>query len=508
MRPHLFHRAILQCAVLLVPRRARTAWLAEWSSELWYVNQEARSLCESGRHSRLGSMAQSLSAQGSVARFSLGSFRDALSLRRECVSEPATIKPFQGPSANSATSCALVLTVFALVTCAAALLVPETRRALAPPVTSDRNLYLIAPHGQAETDLPLVRLSEFRAWSARRQHLFDRFAFYEPVVRQIHIAPHVAPELTVARATPGLFDLLGISPDLAPASSASIAGAHLVLSEHLWRSAFHADPNISGQSFRVGLHAATVTGVVPDSAWRLPGHIDAWLLEPDAAAADLPATTRGFVLAHLVPSDDHAGFGERWSFTIPNADDSSGLFECISPAALVPRPFRIFLFTGLLALLALPATTSLSLGEYPAQTHPATSLVSRLRRWLFLVGKLTLLLPTVYFASLDLAHAAPDLSLAHQQVIQIVSSFTLALFALRWILHDQRRRCPVCLSLLTRPARVGQPSRNFLDWNGTELICAGGHGLLHVPELPTSWFRTQRWLHLDPSWSSLFPAPF
>jgi len=25
-------------------------------------------------------------------------------------------------------------------------------------------------------------------------------------------------------------------------------------------------------------------------------------------------------------------------------------------------------------------------------------------------------------------------------------------------------------------------------------------GLLHIPEMPTSWFRTQRWLYLDPSW--------
>ncbi len=48
------------------------------------------------------------------------------------------------------------------------------------------------------------------------------------------------------------------------------------------------------------------------------------------------------------------------------------------------------------------------------------------------------------------------------------------------------------------------PSRTFLAWNGTELICVGGHGLLHVPEMPTSWFSTQRWLYLDPSWEVLF----
>jgi hypothetical protein len=44
----------------------------------------------------------------------------------------------------------------------------------------------------------------------------------------------------------------------------------------------------------------------------------------------------------------------------------------------------------------------------------------------------------------------------------------------------------------------------FLAWNGTELMCASGHTLLHVPGLPTSWFETQRWLYLDTSWEFLF----
>jgi hypothetical protein len=34
----------------------------------------------------------------------------------------------------------------------------------------------------------------------------------------------------------------------------------------------------------------------------------------------------------------------------------------------------------------------------------------------------------------------------------------------------------------------------------------GGHTLLHVPGLPTSWFSTQRWLYLDTSWGFLFAA--
>jgi hypothetical protein len=74
----------------------------------------------------------------------------------------------------------------------------------------------------------------------------------------------------------------------------------------------------------------------------------------------------------------------------------------------------------------------------------------------------------------------------------------------RWLLIDQRRRCPVCLRILTNPTRIGHASRTFLEWYGTELICRKGHGLLHIPEIPGSCYGPQRWLYLDPSWRSLF----
>lgn len=59
-------------------------------------------------------------------------------------------------------------------------------------------------------------------------------------------------------------------------------------------------------------------------------------------------------------------------------------------------------------------------------------------------------------------------------------------------------------SRASAPKKTSQASRTFLEWYGTELICTHGHGLLHVPEIPTISFRTQRWLAMDPSWQSLF----
>jgi hypothetical protein len=48
--------------------------------------------------------------------------------------------------------------------------------------------------------------------------------------------------------------------------------------------------------------------------------------------------------------------------------------------------------------------------------------------------------------------------------------------------------------LLTEPARVGRPSRNLLEWNGSEMNCRQGHGLLSVAEMETSWCEASRWI--------------
>ena len=180
------------------------------------------------------------------------------------------------------------------------------------------------------------------------------------------------------------------------------------------------------------------------------------------------------------------------------------VFDCISIQHLMGQPFFIFMFAVLLASLALPATTALPLGEYPHRRDHLPAVVN-LRRWAFLLIKFVLVLLVVYLGSADLAYSVASSDPVIALYVQLGSAFPTLLFAFRWILQDQRRRCPECLRRLSSPARVGQASCNFLSWNGTELFCVRGHGLLHIPELPTSWFSTQRWLCLDASWACLFP---
>jgi hypothetical protein len=152
------------------------------------------------------------------------------------------------------------------------------------------------------------------------------------------------------------------------------------------------------------------------------------------------------------------------------------------------RLLLAYLLNIAISVLVVSATTSLALGEYPGNRH--------FRRRIFLAIKVALVLPIACCGTLDAASVISIRFQAHGLLIGLILGF-------RWILSDQRRRCPVCLRLLTNPTRIGGPSHTFLDWYGTELICTQGHGLLYVPEIPSS-YTTQRWQALDASWTSLF----
>ncbi len=493
---HILHLAVLRTASLLIPRNQRAEWWREWSSELWHVRQ-----------ARTPHHGISWPAEREIAEFCLGAFQDARYLRAQSLSIPAAPKRLpRATTMGSATQCTLLLAALIVISFGVALVLPgvraeirESRFHLSP------DLVLIQSARAPNESSPTISADQFRLWKARRRQVFDSFAFYkiaqEPPPTESY--PHAA--IAIAHATPNLFQLLGIPLQQTQNIKATIELPSVILSEALWSRSFRSDPNITGKIIEIGHHRAVVAGIALSGYWKLPGKVDAWLLEPEDA---LPSIGDGFVAAHLAPTFDRETLGHRWHMSAPLPDENHTPddFLCISIASLDPGHGNIFLFAIILACLALPATTSLPLGEYRVGSQKL-SWRTRLRRWSFLTAKLTLLLPLVYLISLDLSHLNPSIDRDTTEYIQLIASFSICLFGLRWTLRDQRQRCPVCLRKLTNPARVGQPSRNFLAWNGTELICVSGHGLLHVPEMPTSWFSTQRWLYLDPSWQVLFADP-
>lgn len=166
-------------------------------------------------------------------------------------------------------------------------------------------------------------------------------------------------------------------------------------------------------------------------------------------------------------------------------------------SAVRQQPVLVHVLHVLLALLILPSTMRLDVNPYPDGRH-CTALAERVRWWAFLAAKAALLVPAVFFGTLDLIPIiAPAGLQPHATLIGYVLAF-------RWALRDQRCRCPVCLRRLSNPVRIGQRSHIFLEWYGVELVCSRGHGLMHVDGAPTISFRSQRWLALDASWRELF----
>jgi hypothetical protein len=478
---------LLRLASLLVPCQHRREWWREWRSELWHVRQACAA---QGGFPRKG--------EREVAAFCLGAFQDAFYLRREIGHKKVPLATTKG----SATQCLLFLVAVMAVSYCIALVRPEVRAELlalryrVPP-----NLVMIQCAGYNRNLVPTISAEQVRMWKGRRQQIFDGFAFYQIVQTPVSTLHGRAP-LRIVRASSNLFELLALPVQLAPVGGEAQSGMpRLILSSAAWKKEFGEDPFVSGRVVQVGLRSAVVGGVAPAGYWRLPGTADGWLFESDV---DTASDGVGFVVAHLTPSAARERWSERWRMSAPTPDGTRDDFLCVSLAEKTRESCDLFLFAVILAFLSLPATTSLPLGEYRLSSRKL-SWSTRLRRWTFLCGKVALLLPIVYLVSLDLAYLRSTLDTLSSEYIQLVSAFSICLFGLRWALRDQRQRCPVCLGKLTHPARVGQPSRNFLAWNGTELICIGGHGLLHVPEIPTSWFSTQRWMYLDPSWEILFP---
>ena len=481
---------ILRSASLLVPGRGRAEWLAEWKAELWQV-------CRAhgrGPHN-------SFHRQKEVTAFCLGAFKDAFWLRRN------DARSIHRPvfRIGSAARCGFSLAMLAAASLLICFCLPGARGALLPSVNRDAgDLVMISSHGYSGMQFPTIRLADYQSWKMNTHNIFTELAFYQPTVQQVRIGRGQTAKLSIARASDNLFALLGIPlPEQAAVRPARPYIARLILSRAARHKFFRGDARVVGRVVEIAGQKMLIAGVISKDSWRLPDQMDAWMLENEHGLDALPSNSRGFVLACVKTSGFQPQSDGDRSMTVYRMEGGADHFDCISIAQQSQQPFSIFLFTLFLACLALPATTPLPLGDYPVPGNRLPGLV-RARRWVFLLAKFALIVPIVYFCSVALAYSSCSLYSPTSAYIQLAVSFFGFLFAFRWALQDQRKRCPVCLRLLSHPARVGQASRNFLAWNGTELICVRGHGLLHIPEISTSWFSRQRWLYLDPSWRSLF----
>ena len=482
-RPPLTASLLLGCFVRLVPARERWEWRQQWRSELWYVVRESEAT-------------GGVRAWWTATYFALGALQDAMWMRQNAESPTALLQ--------SPRQCALWLVGLAAFSLTAAWLLPGAREAMTSLNQPDaRPLASISRAGLISGTAPTIDLAEYQRWQRRSREWFSDVAFYRIDRLPIETAGHKVGNPRVAVASENLAHLLGLETGNPAAAHEARANGHAVaiMTADAARKLLGAGEQ-TGRLLSVAGQSAVVA-VTPAKLERILPEVDVVLLLSDAQLSQMERDTPGYAIAELTAAGQQQGHGRRWSFTTSEAGENIP-FVCTPIADRTPRPISTLLFALFLACLALPATTPLPLGEYPAAHHPRFSEI-RWRRWAFLAMKLTCLIGIVACTSLAVSFGPANVPVDQAACIELFTSFTGLLFAFRWALRDQRLRCPVCLGLLSNPARVGHPSRSFLAWHGTELICGKGHGLLHVPEMATSWFSTQRWLALDGSWRALFP---
>jgi hypothetical protein len=259
---------------------------------------------------------------------------------------------------------------------------------------------------------------------------------------------------------------------------------------------------------RVGGVEQRVIGVLPASFTFVLPEASIWVLPKIDPKISNSADFTGAVL-RLAPRATLSQARDEFRRFIENADSSFGYAKMsIEPIqSLVRQGAKLYVTFTLLSLLGglVLASTRLKAARTRRVKLGRNGI---LRWWSFLAVKVLLLLSTCFLISLEVSSR---ISIALTGTIDpFVGPFSTwfflvtGLLAVSWAMHDQCRRCRICLRRLGNEASVGAPSYLLLDWWGTELVCSDGHGLLHVPEMKSSWLEFEQWIHLDESWQALF----
>ncbi len=262
---------------------------------------------------------------------------------------------------------------------------------------------LLVNEAAADTN-PNISAALYQNWKTTRQRFFQELAFYR-VSRETAEAGSAPMPWYVAHSTRNLFRLLGLPINFAERSEdADGSLPAVILSYDTWMRSFAGDPHIAGHVLRIGHNRARIAGVAPAGGWQLPGAPDAWLLESDTQIASGSAfRTNGYLFAQLSARGQAAMSGPGISISARNQDGTEIDLYGAFIVAPVEGPWGIYEFALFLALIALPAVTSVSLGDSHVSSH-RPSMKQRFNRVLFLCAKFLLVAAIGFAASLDLAY--------------------------------------------------------------------------------------------------------
>ncbi len=134
------------------------------------------------------------------------------------------------------------------------------------PYAHPDRLFAVEPAG-SKSEIGATSYLNYR--DIRTQsHLFEQVAGYSEDVSVIE-TQDASQSVEAPRVTPNLFSMLGahalLGRTFTDAEGQTGGAQATILSEGLWREAFHADPGIVGRTIRIGGIGRTVVGVMPES---------------------------------------------------------------------------------------------------------------------------------------------------------------------------------------------------------------------------------------------------
>jgi hypothetical protein len=467
---------MISLASRIVPASQRDEWRDEWQAEVWhrwrfYVDVDCWNSTEALH----------------LLRNCLGAFIDAAC---HVTAQEALQHRFQEFVRSSWTCLAGVLAALLLVAAASGGL-PASRSLFTSPGYRNPDrleiLSLRSETGRGERGFHPSTVADWRH-SDRMLESLAPFRFERAVILPIGASTSGVRRLVI-RTDMELLPMLGVKPVL----GAFLPGA--VLTDGLWRSLFERDPHVIGAAIKVDHESYRITAV-------LPAHFR-FLSRQDAVYLVQPQLLNGRVLIAAYPrlgvKDDVLN---RELASISQDEDfylfsSRVRFSRVQDTLLTPLWY--FGIAAALSGLLLSILCRVRFERRRFALRPAA----------FLTAKVVLMLTIVFTAGLEWNRPNDSFLLLWRDgasgpalVWMYVAGAMAVLF---WALADQRARCRVCLRLLCFPVRVGCPGCLLLDWSGTELLCTEGHGVLHVPDMATSWDTdSDRWIALDDSWRGLF----
>ena len=486
---------VLRLASWIVPRRQRVEWLREWEGEVWHW---CHFLVESGRLSKR--------TEQELLRHCWGAFADATWHRFNRVAFLSFIHEWPRTPRFCIFAILAVLVVFLAgdpASIFSELIAP-------PPYTDAEHLITVFVVGRSPWLAPeLLRDRIFQL--SKEIPLITGVAAYAwrpSLVR----GPSGTESILSARITPGLFGLLGVRPSLGRGfqeSELPTCGNCIVLSDAIWRSQFHSDRHVIGQSLFLDGRRVEIIGVLPPHC-RLAAR-EVGVLTPFGTGS-----------RPLLPMYEWPGALLRIPAGVDPIEAKKVLETSMNRASSMPLNTRLGILSvkeleyefleSCLTWFALAFLILLILMWRPvarlAITGPRGNVRDGFHWWMFFALKSALLLMVILVICLDLVHLAGLGSGGSTQSVMSAGAMWLfwigTTMALAWSIRDHLGRCRSCLKRLGTQVNLRSAGDFFLERSGTELVCDGGHGILHIPLMQPSCVDSERWTYLDDSWSALF----